>query len=112
MLRYRTALRTKIAANRLASPLFDTRRFTTRDFETAVELMVQRHWDGLAPAHIDVPDGGPVEPGSIAPKLHRARGGAAICIRGLPVVRWAERFTRIQQQFVDPSLARAASALD
>jgi len=58
---YRAALRAKVAANRLASPLFDTLRFT-RNFETAIEMMVQQHRSGTAVAHIDVPDCGPVEP--------------------------------------------------
>jgi protein O-GlcNAc transferase len=57
---YRAQLRARIAAGRLTAPLFDTVRFA-RNFETAVEMMVQRHRDGLQPAHIDVPDCGPVE---------------------------------------------------
>jgi SAM-dependent methyltransferase len=56
---YRAALRQKVADNRLSAPLFDTARFT-RDFETALEMMVQRHRSGLAPGHLDVPDHGPV----------------------------------------------------
>jgi SAM-dependent methyltransferase len=56
---YRTTLRNKVATNRLSAPLFDTGRFT-RDFETAIEMMVQRHRSGLAPGHLDVPDRGPV----------------------------------------------------
>lgn len=56
---YRVALREKLAVNRLSAPLFDTARFT-RDFETAIEMMVQRHRSGLAPEHIDVLDRGPV----------------------------------------------------
>jgi len=59
---YRAQLREKVAAQRLTAPLFDTARFT-RDFETAIELLVQRYRDGLPPAHIDVPDRGPVPPG-------------------------------------------------
>jgi len=58
---YRTALRQKVTVNRLSAPLFDTARFT-RDFETAIEMMVQRHRSGLAPGHVDVPDRGPVLP--------------------------------------------------
>lgn len=58
---YRTELRNKVAANRLTAPLYDVTRFT-RDFETAIEMMVQQHRSGLARAHIDVPDRGPVEP--------------------------------------------------
>jgi hypothetical protein len=56
---YRTHLRDNVAANRMTAPLFDTARYT-RDFESAVELIVQRHRSGLAPDHIDVPDQGPV----------------------------------------------------
>ncbi len=57
---YRVALRNKVATNRTSAPLFDTARFT-RDFETAVEMMVERDRSGLAAGHIDVPDRGPVE---------------------------------------------------
>ena len=58
---YRMALRDKVAANRLTTPLFDTLRFT-RNFETAIELMTRQHRIGVKGEHIDVPDGGPVEP--------------------------------------------------
>lgn len=58
---YRAALRDKVASNRLSSPLFDTARFT-RNFETAIEMMISQHRSGAAGAHIDVPDCGPVEP--------------------------------------------------
>lgn len=61
---YRAALRTKVAANRLTTPLFDTLRFT-RNFETAIEMMTRQHRRGEKGAHIDVPDCGPVEPPSI-----------------------------------------------
>ena len=57
---YRDALRARIAANRLSAPLFDTARFT-RDFETAIGLMVDRHRSGQAPDHMDVPDAGPMD---------------------------------------------------
>jgi protein O-GlcNAc transferase len=57
---YRKALREKVAANRLGSPLFDTERFT-RDFESAIEMMVERHRGGLPADHMDVPDRGPVD---------------------------------------------------
>ena len=56
---YRAMLRIKVATQRLEAPLFDTARFT-RDFEVAIEMMVERHRGGLAPGHIDVPDGGRV----------------------------------------------------
>jgi protein O-GlcNAc transferase len=54
---YRTQLRERIAAKRHSAPLFDTVRFT-RNFETAIELVVQRHRQGLPPAHIDVAERG------------------------------------------------------
>jgi SAM-dependent methyltransferase len=63
---YRTRLRERIAAGRMTAPLFDTVRFA-RNFETAVVMMVQRHRDGLQPAHVDVPDCGPVERAAEAP---------------------------------------------
>ncbi len=59
---YRAALRAKVAANQLTTPLFDTQRFT-RNFERAIELMTERQRSGLSPAHIDVPDCGPLPPG-------------------------------------------------
>ena len=43
-----------LAANRLATPLFDTRLFT-RHLETAFTAMVQRHQAGLPPDAIVVP---------------------------------------------------------
>ena len=58
---YRSALRAKVSANRLTTPLFDTLRFT-RNFERAIEMMVQQHRRGVKGAHIDVQDCGPVEP--------------------------------------------------
>ncbi|MFJ4457742.1 methyltransferase domain-containing protein [Pseudomonas sp. NPDC089392] len=58
---YRRALRDKVAANRLTTPLFDTLRFT-RNFETAIELMTQQHRNGVKGEHIDVPDCGPLMP--------------------------------------------------
>jgi len=59
---YRATLRNKVRANRLTTPLFDTARFT-RDFETAIELMVHQHRSGVVSVggHIDVPDRGPVD---------------------------------------------------
>jgi protein O-GlcNAc transferase len=58
---YRTALREKVSANRLVSPLFDTARFTG-NFERAVEMMVERHRAGLPADHMDVSDQGPADP--------------------------------------------------
>lgn len=52
---YRLALRNKVAANRLTSPLFDTERYT-RNFETAIEMMTDAHRSGVSAGHIDVPD--------------------------------------------------------
>ncbi len=66
---WRQQLRERLAASRLSAPLFDTARFT-RDFEAAIKMMTQRSQQGLDPAHIDVPDAGPVstlEPPAPAP---------------------------------------------
>jgi protein O-GlcNAc transferase len=57
---YRAALRSKVAAKRSSAPLFDTLRFT-RNFEGAIEMMVEHHRSGGAPKHLDVPDRGPVD---------------------------------------------------
>jgi predicted O-linked N-acetylglucosamine transferase (SPINDLY family)/SAM-dependent methyltransferase len=57
---YRAALREKVAAKRLSAPLFDTLRFT-RNFEAALEMMIDRQRSGAPLAHIDVPDRGPVD---------------------------------------------------
>ncbi|MGY4402850.1 tetratricopeptide repeat protein [Bradyrhizobium sp. USDA 3315] len=48
------ALRTRLAANRLTAPLFDTKRFT-RHIEAAYTTMYARHRAGIAPDHIVVP---------------------------------------------------------
>jgi predicted O-linked N-acetylglucosamine transferase (SPINDLY family) len=48
------ALRHKLAANRLTTPLFDT-RLSTRHLEAAYTAMVERHRAGLPPDHIVVP---------------------------------------------------------
>jgi SAM-dependent methyltransferase len=56
---YRAAIRSKVAANRLTSALFDTARFT-RNFETAIEMMVAQHRSTDIGAHIDVPDAGAI----------------------------------------------------
>ncbi|SQF99602.1 putative O-linked N-acetylglucosamine transferase, SPINDLY family [Paucimonas lemoignei] len=58
---YRAALRDKVATHRLTTPLFDTLRFT-RNFETAIEMMIEQHRPGIKADAIDVPDCGPVEP--------------------------------------------------
>jgi predicted O-linked N-acetylglucosamine transferase (SPINDLY family) len=50
------ALRTRLRANRLTAPLFDTARFT-RHLEAAFEAMHARAAAGLAPDHLLV-DGG------------------------------------------------------
>jgi len=47
------ALRTKLARNRLTTPLFDTAQ-TTGNLETAYVLMMERHQAGLPPDHIRV----------------------------------------------------------
>jgi protein O-GlcNAc transferase len=81
---YRATLRNKVAANRLSAPLFDTARFT-RDFETALEMMVQRHRSGLAPDHIDVPDSGPVHSKAALPGLHGRVSGLQTEYTGCPL---------------------------
>ena len=65
---YRCELRARVSANRLNTPLFDTARLT-RDFETAIEMMVARQRSGLPLEHIDVPDQGPVQPRADAPQF-------------------------------------------
>jgi predicted O-linked N-acetylglucosamine transferase (SPINDLY family) len=47
-------IREKIARNKVSRPLFDSRLFA-RHLEDAYRLMMERHWAGLAPDHIDVP---------------------------------------------------------
>jgi predicted O-linked N-acetylglucosamine transferase (SPINDLY family) len=49
------AIRQKLAANRLTTPLFDTARYT-RHIEAAYTAMVERYQAGLAPADISVPE--------------------------------------------------------
>jgi predicted O-linked N-acetylglucosamine transferase (SPINDLY family) len=48
------AIKQKLAANRLTTPLFDTALFT-RHIERAYVAMVERHQTGLAPDHMVVP---------------------------------------------------------
>ena len=52
---YRASLRSKVAANRLTSPLFDTERYTS-NFERAIEMMVEAQRQGAPSGHLDVPD--------------------------------------------------------
>jgi protein O-GlcNAc transferase len=47
------AIKRKLAANRLTTPLFDTRLFT-EDIEAAYVAMFDRHRAGLAPDHIEI----------------------------------------------------------
>lgn len=47
-------LRTRLAAQRLTAPLFDTERFT-RDLERGFTLIHDRRLGGLPPDHVDVP---------------------------------------------------------
>ncbi len=47
------AIRAKLAANRLTTPLFDSERYA-RHIERAFDLAYQRFADGLPPDHIDV----------------------------------------------------------
>ncbi len=51
------SLRSRLAANRLTTPLFDSRLFV-RHLEAGYEAMWQRAVAGLQPDHIDVPSGG------------------------------------------------------
>ena len=48
------ALRSRLATNRLTTPLFDSRSFV-RHLEAGYEAMWQRAVAGLPPDHIDVP---------------------------------------------------------
>lgn len=72
---YRVSLRARLAEHRDTAPLFDTVRFT-RDFETAIELLVQRRCQGLANAHVDVPDAGPVTAAAAQAVADRVRAAA------------------------------------
>jgi len=99
---HRGQLRSKVAANRLTAPLFDTVRFT-RDFETAVAMVVQRHRAGLPPAHLDVPDHGPLQSGAAeagfdgrVDAVQRAYAGSPlplekICLKVISLQRRADR---------------------
>ena len=49
------AVKRKLAQNRLATPLFDTKLFT-KHIEAAYAMMHERHQAGLAPDHIIVPN--------------------------------------------------------
>ena len=49
-----TAIRRKLAFNRLNMPLFDT-ALSTRHIEAAFVTMMERHRRGLAPAHLQIP---------------------------------------------------------
>jgi predicted O-linked N-acetylglucosamine transferase (SPINDLY family) len=50
-----TAIKRKIAENRLTTPLFDTKLFT-KHLEAAYIAMYDRHQAGLAPGHIVIPN--------------------------------------------------------
>ena len=79
---YRKSLRAQVAANRERAPLFDTARFT-RDFESAILMLVERNRTGLAPEHMDVPDLGPLAadaaPAPLPDKLAALRVAYAGC---------------------------------
>ena len=49
-------LKRKLAENRLAAALFDSKRFT-HNLEAAYQTMLERHAAGLPPDHILVPEG-------------------------------------------------------
>jgi predicted O-linked N-acetylglucosamine transferase (SPINDLY family) len=48
-----SAIRDELAAKRASAPLFDTASYT-RGLERAFEMMAERHWAGLPPAHLSV----------------------------------------------------------
>jgi predicted O-linked N-acetylglucosamine transferase (SPINDLY family) len=48
-------IKSKLAENRLATPLFDTKLFT-KHIEAAYTAMYERHQAGLAPDHIIIPN--------------------------------------------------------
>lgn len=80
---YRRDLRAKVAAQRLSAPLFDSRRFT-RNFERAIEMMVERQRAGLPPASLDVPDvasapTAALPPVAPPPALQQAFAGCPLC---------------------------------
>jgi predicted O-linked N-acetylglucosamine transferase (SPINDLY family) len=52
----RSALKQKLAEHRLRKPLFDSRSFT-QHLEAAYTSIYERYQAGLAPAHIEVPQG-------------------------------------------------------
>lgn len=82
---YRAALREKVRTNRLTTPLFDTARFT-RDFETAIEMMVQQHVAGAGTdGHIDVPDRGPVDERVAVPSGSAAAAPLQATYSGCPL---------------------------
>lgn len=63
-------LRERIAANRMTSPLFDTLRYA-RNYEAALETMVQRRRDGRPPAPFAVEDRGLQAPRTAGPSPSR-----------------------------------------
>jgi protein O-GlcNAc transferase len=82
---YRDELRAKVGANRQTEPLFDTLRFA-RNFEKAIELMVEQQRGGAVLEHIDVPDCGPVTEAERSAKtstqsvpLRTLYGGCPLC---------------------------------
>ena len=56
---YREKIRAHLRASKLRAPLFNTERFT-RDFEKAIEMMVNLSRQGLPPQQIDVPSSGSI----------------------------------------------------
>jgi predicted O-linked N-acetylglucosamine transferase (SPINDLY family)/SAM-dependent methyltransferase len=75
---YRAELRHRVAANRACSALFDTARFT-RNFESAIGMMIARHRSGAAPDHIDVADTGPLPPRADALPVAPLQASYAAC---------------------------------
>lgn len=63
-------LRERIAANRMTSPLFDTLRYA-RNYEAALDAMVQRRRDRQSPASFAVADHGLQAPRTVGPAPDR-----------------------------------------
>jgi hypothetical protein len=61
-----TRLKARVAALRAGSPLFDTARFT-RELESALAAIWQRHCGGQPPAHVSIDQTGTAHWGDVAP---------------------------------------------
>lgn len=63
-------LRNRIAANRMTSPLFDPLRYA-RNYEAALDTMVQRRRDGQLPSSFKIEDHGQQAPRTVGPAPDR-----------------------------------------